>query len=72
MLISRALPKICLQETHRKDEFLQAIQVLVTQFRMFGTFTPNNVNAGGSAILVRTKPPARGCDSYLHSHLQRA
>ena len=42
----------CLQETHGKDESLQAIHVLHTQFRMFGTFTPNNVNAGGSAILV--------------------
>ena len=38
----------CLQETHGKDEFLQAIHVLHTQFRMFGTFTPNNVDAGGS------------------------
>ena len=33
-----------------KDEILQAVQALVTQFRLFGTFTPNNVNAGGSAI----------------------
>ena len=35
---------ICLQETHGKDEFLQAIQVLVPQFRLFGTFVPNNVS----------------------------
>ena len=43
---------ICLQETHGKGEFLQAGQVLVLQFRLFGTFTPSNVNAGGSAILI--------------------
>ena len=43
---------ICLQETHGKDEFLQAIQVLVPQFRLFGTFIPNNVNASGSAIVI--------------------
>ena len=36
---------LCLQETHG--------QVLVTQFRVFGTFTPNNLNAGGSVILIR-------------------
>ena len=45
---------ICLQETHGKDEFLQSIQVLVPQFRLFGTFIPSNANAGGSAILIRT------------------
>ena len=38
---------ICLQETHGKDECLQA-QVLHTQFRMFGTFVSHNVNVGGS------------------------
>ena len=43
---------ICLQETHGKDEFLQSIQVLHTQFRLFGTFMLNNVNAGGSAIFI--------------------
>ena len=43
---------VCLQETHGKDEFLQALQVLHPQFRMFGTFIPDNVNAGGSAILI--------------------
>ena len=31
---------ICLQETQGKDQFLQAIHVLQTQFRKFGTFTP--------------------------------
>ena len=29
---------ICLQETQRKDEFLQSVRVLHTQFRIFGTF----------------------------------
>ena len=43
---------ICLQEVHGKDEFLQAIQVLAPQFRLFGTFLPNNENAGGSAICI--------------------
>ena len=43
---------ICLQETHGKSEFLQAVQVLLPQFRLFGTFTLNNVNAGGSAIFT--------------------
>ena len=42
---------ICLQETHGKDEFIQAVQVLDTQFRLFGTFMLNNVNAGGSAAM---------------------
>ena len=42
----------CLQETHGKDEFLQALQVQHTQFRMFGTFVSDNVNAGGSAIFI--------------------
>ena len=41
---------ICLQET--QDEFLQAVQILHTQFRLFGTFTLNNVNAGGSPIFI--------------------
>ena len=40
----------CLEEFHGKDEFLQAIQVLVPQFRQYGTFTRNSLNAGGSAI----------------------
>ena len=43
---------ICLQEIHGKNEFLQAIQVLVLQFRLYGTFVPNNVSAGGSAICI--------------------
>ena len=43
---------ICLQEVHGKGEFLQAIQVLAPRFRLFGTFLPDNENAGGSAICV--------------------
>ena len=43
---------ICLQEVHGKDEFLQAIQVLAPRFRLFGTFLPDNENAGGSAICI--------------------
>ena len=46
---------ICLQEVHGKDEFLQAIQVLAPQFRLFGTFLPDNENAGGSAICIHTE-----------------
>ena len=37
---------------HGKEELLQAIQVLVPQFRLYGTFKLNNVNAGGSAICI--------------------
>ena len=37
------------KKTHGKDECLQAVQVQHSQFRMFGTFMLNNVNAGGSA-----------------------
>ena len=44
---------ICLQEVHGKDEFLQAIQVLGPRFRLFGTFLPDNENAGGSATCIR-------------------
>ena len=43
---------ICPQETLGKDEFLQALQVLHTQFRMFRTFVTDNVNAAGSAIFI--------------------
>ena len=43
---------ICRQGIHGKDEFLQAIQVLVPQFRLFGTFIPNKKSAGGSAICI--------------------
>ena len=43
---------ICLQEVLGKDEFLQAIQVLAPRFRLFGTFLPDNENAGGSAICI--------------------
>ena len=35
-----------------KDEFLQATQVLAPRFRLFGTFIPNNANAGGSAMCI--------------------
>ena len=31
---------ICLQETHGEDEFLQAVQVLQTEFELFGIFMP--------------------------------
>ena len=44
---------ICLQEVHGKDEFLQAIQVLGPRFWLFGTFLPDNENAGGSAICIQ-------------------
>ena len=43
---------ICLQEVHGKDEFLQDIQVLAPPFRFFGTFIPENENAGGSATCI--------------------
>ena len=43
---------LCLQEVHGKDEYLQAIQVLAPRFRFFGTFIPDNENAGGSAICI--------------------
>ena len=43
---------ICLQETRGKGEFLQDLQVLHTQFRMFGTVIIDNVNAGGSATFI--------------------
>ena len=42
----------CLQEVHGKDDFLQANQVLAPRFLFFGTFIPNNENAGGSAICI--------------------
>ena len=44
---------VCVQETHGKDEFLQALQVLHTQFRMFGIFMLDIVNAGGSEMFIR-------------------
>ena len=43
---------MCLQESHGKDEFLHAIQVLVSQFRLVGTFIPDKIDAGGSAICI--------------------
>ena len=44
---------VCVQETHGKDGFLQTPQVLRTQFRMFGTFMPDNAHAGGSGMFIR-------------------
>ena len=43
---------LCLQEVHGKDEYLQAVQVLAPRFRFFGTFIPDNENAGKSAICI--------------------
>ena len=43
---------LCLQEVHGKDEYLQAIRVLAPRFLFFGTFIPDNENAGGSAICI--------------------
>ena len=43
---------MCLQEVHGKDEFLQAFQVVALRFKFFGTFIPENENAGGSAICI--------------------
>ena len=43
---------ICLQEIQGKDEFLQAIHVLVPQSWLFGTLVPNNVSGGGSAFCI--------------------
>ena len=43
---------VCLQEVHGKDDYLQAIQVLAPRFRSFGTFFPENENAGRSAICI--------------------
>ena len=54
-LISKLLDAnniLCLQEVHGKDDYLQAIQVLAPRFRFFGTFIPDNENAGGSAICI--------------------
>ena len=41
-----------LQEVHGKDEFLQAIQVLVPHFQFSGIFLPDNENVEGSAICI--------------------
>ena len=49
------MPRITISgvvKNHGKDEFLQAIQVLVPQFWPFGTFAPNSVSAGGSVICL--------------------
>ena len=60
---------ICLQEAHGKDEFLQALQVLHTLFRMFGTFITDKLNAGGSAIFIRVNLLP---DHHTRDHLPRA
>ena len=44
-----------LQETHGKIEFLQASPFLDTQFHKLGTFVNDQVNAGGSAMLIRKR-----------------
>ena len=36
-----------------KDEFLHALQILAPRFQLFGTFIPNNANAGGSAVCIQ-------------------
>ena len=43
---------LCLQEVHGKYEQLQAIQVLASRFRFFGTSIPDYENAGGLAICI--------------------
>ena len=43
---------LCLPEVHGKDEYLKAFQVLAPRCRFFGTFIPDNENAGGSAICI--------------------
>ena len=62
----------CLQETHGNDEFLQAFQVLHTPFRMFGTFINDNVNAGGSAILICKNLLPEPCGCHARDHLPGA
>ena len=42
----------CLEEVHGKEEHLQAIQVFASKFQFFGTFIPDNENAGESAINI--------------------
>ena len=57
---------ICLQGVHGKDEFLQAIQVFAPRFRLFGTFLPDNDNAGGSAICIhRNLLPLNALVTYV-------
>ena len=43
---------LCLQGAHGNEEFLQAIQVMLPQFLLHGTFVPINASAGGSAICI--------------------
>ena len=72
---------VCFQETCGKDEFPQALQVLRTQFRMFVTFVPGNVNAGGSSIFIREnlltelssrmRSPTRPAPHYQSSRWQK-
>ena len=56
---------LCLQEVHGKDEYLQAVQVLAPQFRFFGTFIPDNENAGGSAICIHRDPSEKVIVTHL-------
>ena len=76
MLVSRALPEtmtsFVFQETHGKDVFFLAVQILVSQFRLFGTFTLNNVNAGGSAVLIYQNLLPDGAICHSRDHLPRA
>ena len=50
----------CLLETHGKDEFPQTVQVLHTQFRLFGTFTLVNTNSCQTVRLSLMQPLAKG------------
>ena len=44
---------VCLQKLAGKTSFHKPFKFLRTQFRMFVTFVPGNVNAGGSSIFIR-------------------
>ena len=59
-------PTTCLQEVHGKYEYLQAIQVLASRFRFFGTLIPDYENAGGIGYLHSQGPSARrdDCDTF--------
>ena len=56
---------ICLQETHEKDEFCKLFRFLFPQFRLFGTFTLNNVKCRRSAMFVHKKLPQDGAVSLI-------
>ena len=62
---------ICLEETYVKDEFLQAVQVVFPQFCLCCTFTLNDVNACGSAVIIHEKPPTRRCGCQSCNHVPR-